>query len=371
VAGINLTDAELTRIAAQGGITFGDAAQTGDITFVTAAISATAVTALQNPTGGGKIVLDDQNGIAAALADGTGYVTLLAGLGGILAASPSNITPEIAATGIVLLDTNGPVGSLTNRIQFAAGTPSQIAVGTAFAPSGVFISGLNSLNLGNILVSNTGTIDVTARTDINVAPNSTITAGTISLAADTREDGPVRAASSTIQLGGDFTTRAGEFPDGPTDLLFASSTGTGVQHLDTGGQTFHNISLNGGVPLQLVNNPLNLTGTLNATASPFDLNGQAVTVAGLTTDDVNLLPDSAPESFLGGLLVNGNFQGGSGPVTAGGVTIGRPPSSSPRARRSSTPAISPIRAASSTPTGAPSSSPGSTSESTARTSSTT
>jgi sugar lactone lactonase YvrE len=200
VAGINLTDAELARITVQGGITIGDSGQTGDISFVTAAFTGTAVIAQQNPTGGGKIVLDDQNGAASALADGAGNITLLAGLGGILATSSSNLTPEIAATGTVLLDTLGPVGSPRNRIQFAAAAPTQIVVGRAFASTGAFLSGLNSLNLGNILVSDTGTADVTARTDISVAPNSTIGAGTISLATDVREDGTGDDGNGTLTI---------------------------------------------------------------------------------------------------------------------------------------------------------------------------
>ena len=87
VAGINLTDAELANIttSSSGSITFGDAAQTGDITVCDRhgaghdARPASTV-ALQSPAGPGKIVFDQQ-GVGRGLNPNGGSVLLTPGYG--------------------------------------------------------------------------------------------------------------------------------------------------------------------------------------------------------------------------------------------------------------------------------------------------
>jgi hypothetical protein len=100
VAGINLTSAELARIATQpsGTLTIGDAAQTGNITFsgATTTTAGASIVVLQSSTGPGQIVLDTSTGIA--LNGNGGRVIFVSGLGGVTAA----LSPTFAA-----LKTNG------------------------------------------------------------------------------------------------------------------------------------------------------------------------------------------------------------------------------------------------------------------------
>ena len=81
-----------------------------------------------------------------------GDVTITAGTNGITAASANNTFAEIATTGLVTLNTTGPIGTSTNRIQFdAANTPSSVVIGGKKQPgSGVFLGGLGNLTLGAI-----------------------------------------------------------------------------------------------------------------------------------------------------------------------------------------------------------------------------
>ena len=117
---------------------------------------------------------------------GSGNVTLLAGTGGI-AGNASDSTAEIATTGAVALDSYGPIGTSSNRIQFDAGhTPSSVSVGATLTPSSVYLDGLGNLTLGSVhgAAANT-TLDVTARSGLTVAAGALISTGTgtISLAA--------------------------------------------------------------------------------------------------------------------------------------------------------------------------------------------
>ncbi len=198
VIGINLTSAELATIAttASGTVTFGDSDQTGNITIATATLATIAgvsAAVMESPIGGGKIILDDGVDSASALNGNGGTITLTAGTGGIAAASVNNNTAEIATTGTsVTFNTTGPIGTITNRIQFgdaANATQQIISIGTNSQPSSVYLDGLGSLTLGSILGAPGAPIDVTARTKLVVANNATITSGdsafcTMSLGAD-------------------------------------------------------------------------------------------------------------------------------------------------------------------------------------------
>ena len=109
VVGVNLTNAELARVftSSFGTITFGDPAQTGDITVsgATPAVTAGAATTVsQDTAGAGKIVLDGSAG--TALNGNGGRVTLTPGLGGItgtLSAGAALLTTKgFVATGLTL-----------------------------------------------------------------------------------------------------------------------------------------------------------------------------------------------------------------------------------------------------------------------------
>ena len=122
-------------------MTIGDSAQAGNVTFTTATSATTpgaSTVVVQDPTGLGQIILDDGNGSGTALNGNGGTISLNAGTGGIVAASANNTAAEIATTGAtVSLNTIGPIGSSSNRIQFAddANTAQQnVIVGSTNEP---------------------------------------------------------------------------------------------------------------------------------------------------------------------------------------------------------------------------------------------
>ncbi|MCY2965086.1 MAG: hypothetical protein NT069_15865 [Planctomycetota bacterium] len=162
VAGINLTDAELDRIAVQpqGSLTIGDAIQNGDI-FITTATFASSPSAnlfvQQNPGGTGAIVLNDESGSGPALDGNGGGIALLAGTGGVRVVSAANNQPELATNGpFIRIDTAGGIGTLTHPLQLAhnASQSTLVEIGTTVRPSGpVNLDGLGSLALGRILLN--------------------------------------------------------------------------------------------------------------------------------------------------------------------------------------------------------------------------
>ena len=198
--GLAISNAELARIFTTGAITFGDPSQTGTITFAAAITPGTSVVALQSPTGPGTIVLDDASG--TALAAGTGSVSLTAGSGGIVATG-SDTTVAIGSSGEVSLNTKGGIGSSDHRIVFdATQTPAGVVVGDTSAPgSGVYLSALGALTLGDISTTN-APLNVTAAAALTVAANALLDTGTgtISLAADVNADGTGNTNSGTLSI---------------------------------------------------------------------------------------------------------------------------------------------------------------------------
>ena len=102
VDGVNLTDAELAHIstAATGTVTFGDANQTGNLTFVTATtatIPGAATVVLQSSSGPGAIVLDEQFQSRAVNGNG-GSVSLTAGTSGICVINAARGVHEVVTT---------------------------------------------------------------------------------------------------------------------------------------------------------------------------------------------------------------------------------------------------------------------------------
>jgi hypothetical protein len=213
VAGINLTGAELAQIgtAVGGSMTIGDSSQTGDITFEMAspaAVLGASTVVVQSPTGPGQIILDDDNGSGTALNGNGGNISISAGTGGIVAASTANGTAEIGTTGaMVTLNTTGPIGAAGSPIQFAddANSAQQVVqIGSSNEPSGVFLDGLGSLTLGEILGATTSAqIDVTARDNLVVAPGAIVDSGTntLSLGADLNADGMGDDGAGALSIG--------------------------------------------------------------------------------------------------------------------------------------------------------------------------
>ena len=198
VAGINLTNAELAAMTtlSTGGVDFGDEDQTGNIYVNMATLATTpgsATTIGQSSTGSGQIVLNDGNGTFSALNGNGGSIELFAGTGGIVAASANNNTAEIVTTGpSVFIVTTGPVGTLSNRIQFADNANSAQQVVTIDYASAIYLDGLGNLTLGTLITGPDAPIDVTARTNLIVNAHSSIqtqstsvnTISTLSLGAD-------------------------------------------------------------------------------------------------------------------------------------------------------------------------------------------
>jgi uncharacterized repeat protein (TIGR03803 family) len=211
VAGVNLTSAELGRIyTAPGTITFGDGSQTGNITFTTASPGATigtAIVAVQASGGPGTIILDDGAGSGTALSASGGTISLTAGTGGIVALSGSNSTAELATSGTTItLNTVGPIGTSSNRIQFADNTnlaQQNVVIGTMLQPASLYLDGLGSLTLGAIKGGASTPIDVTARTNLVVAANATVNshAGSLSLGADLTAAGVGDDGVGTLTIG--------------------------------------------------------------------------------------------------------------------------------------------------------------------------
>ncbi len=230
-AGINLSNPELACINAAGRLNIGDATQTGDITFVTA-LHAGPVMASEAIDSNARIVLDDGGGSAPALATGSGSVFLQAGFGGVVAASASNATAELATTGGVTIATDGPVGTAANRIQFADGDQVTIpGIARLFgATSSDYLDGLGNLTLGDLTGA---TIDVTARGNLTVPALAIVqtSANPISLAADVRPDGTgddgtgtLTIATGATVIGGTVTLRGADISLGVTANPLATAS---------------------------------------------------------------------------------------------------------------------------------------------------
>jgi sugar lactone lactonase YvrE len=187
--GINLTNAELARFfegaanyplappfgnAPPDTITFGDSAQTGDITFADAtlpAVNAGAnLAALESTSGGAQIVLDNESGTAPAIQVGAngGGVALTSGTGGIVEASTNtNQVPDIsnAAPHVnfafdgdwgVKLISGAAIGSAAQPLQVNApdGLDTTSATGTT-------IGGVSAVNYFTANNSMSGGISIT------------------------------------------------------------------------------------------------------------------------------------------------------------------------------------------------------------------
>ena len=225
VAGVNLTDAELAQILigpaslnnnSPGEVVIGSGGSlTGNITFTTATVASTvgALTyVMQYASGPGQIILDDGAGTGTALNGNGGRIILDAGTGGIVAASANNATAEIATTGTTVnLNTTGPIGTSSNRIQFAdnANTALQKIIigqwGSVNEPSSsVYLDGLGSLTLSSLQGRTANTlIDVTARTNLTVLASTTVDSGTstLRLGADLKADGTGDDGTGTLSIG--------------------------------------------------------------------------------------------------------------------------------------------------------------------------
>jgi sugar lactone lactonase YvrE len=275
VAGINLTAAELGRFIAPGSITVGDSTQTGTITFTNAPFNTESVQVVESPTGPGRIVLDEAR-TGFALLDLGGTVILSAGTGGIQEINAASLTSAVIATRLELT-TPGSVGSLVQPL-----VVSVPELGTGAVGGSLFLT-----------------------------DNAALTTG-----------GPLTlGVSAYLTLLDNFFAHAGDIVARAINLTF---NGYHDEEFDAGGLVFSNVMHKGTGTLQLVGDGLTVKG--NVTNAPdagnFDANDLPVTVTGLTTIDGGIyLAGAGTQVFSGGLVVNAAFDGGTGTVTTGGVTI--------------------------------------------------
>jgi sugar lactone lactonase YvrE len=275
VAGVNLSAAELARIIAPGSLTIGDPTQTGNITLTNAIFATESVQVVESPTGPGRIVLNDANQYFA-LNDFRGSVILTAGTGGVQEMNNTQGATDIYAA-LLQLTTPGSVGSLVH-------------------PLSVFVPDLGPGAVG-------GSVFLSDRAPLTTGGPLTV------------------GVSAYLTLLDNFFSHAGDLVARAINLTFA---GNQDEQFDSGGQVFSNVLHKGEGTLRLVGDGLTVKGNLtNAPgAGNFDANDLPVTVAGLTTiDGGTYLAGAGTQVFTGGLVVNAAFDGGSGSVTTGGVTI--------------------------------------------------
>jgi YDG domain len=250
IAGINLTNTELAAIAttSTGRVTFGDEDQTGNITINMATLATTLGSSTwiqQSVTGAGQITLIDGNGSATALNGNGGSIELIAGTGGIVAASANNNTPEIATT--------GPSGTPSNRIQFAdnSNTAEQIVTVSNYLyfnvpPGAVYLDGLGSLTIGTILAGSGAAVSITSRNNLAVVANSVIQSentlnSTISLGADLTFAGTGDNGAGTLTIGSNdlvvatnLNLSGADFNISPTATVYGLSGNTPPTLLSSG-----------------------------------------------------------------------------------------------------------------------------------------
>ena len=260
VAGINLTDAELTCIqtAATGTVTIGDSTQTGNITFKTARVAATAgagTVVVQATGGAGQIVLNDQ-GTGPALDGNGGTVQLTPGSGGVAVIQSSSAAGDVA---IVSNGFGSPAAPLSLSLNFAPtfGTLFTLVSNTATPASSNPIAGAFSnlpaggtlsatyAGITHIFVASYGGGD---GNDLVLTDITTVTATTVSSSQTSVVYGtPLTFTATVTAQGGGAAPTAGsvDFYDTTTgtDLglgTFGSSAGaTSTWSLATGVKTFH------------------------------------------------------------------------------------------------------------------------------------
>ena len=298
VAGVNLTGAELAQIytISSGAITIGDGKQTGAITLSTAMPATTfgaTLNVIQSTSGAGQIILDDGGGTSNAIHGNSGNVSLTAGTGGIVALSANDNTAEIGTAGAsVSLLTNGPIGSSTNRIQFAdhpSTTQQVVSVGSAaIQPSSVYLDGLGSLTLGSVLGGANTTVDITARTELTVSAGATINSG-----------------ASTLSLGADLT--AAETGDNGVGTLSINAGATVISS---------NASANA---IKLRGADINIDSSPNPAAVGADRHSS--TTPSVTYSSGLNVPEALAFDSSGNLYVANNGAGTVSEYAAGGTTL--------------------------------------------------
>ncbi len=233
-------------------------------------------------------------------------------VGGSLPAGPDVAVFDATSTWNCVIDVLVNINGIT--INGFAGAVSQNPGNTVTLGANGLTLVTGSFNASSSAVSLTGSLLVSGGTftgstgSVTVSGNVTLSSGTLV------------APTGTFSVNGNWATTGGTFTPGAGTVTFTRSGG-GAQTLDTGGQSFRNVSHTGTQTLQLITNPLIATGTLSQSAGTFAANALAVTVTGLTTVSGGTYQAStATQTFTGGLTVSaGTFTGSTGAVVVPGA----------------------------------------------------
>jgi|GEM_PF-1049815 len=179
-----------------------------------------------------------------------------------------------SATGPSVFDLGGfsaTVGTLTGAgivtDDAASGTGTLTVAGTGSTFAGTIQNGATATTSLTVNLTS-GTFDLSGAT-LNIQ-DFTLTAGTVMAPGTGR----------TFDVSGNFAINGGTFNADSGSVDFTSSTN--MQTLDSGGQSFANLTHSGAGVLQLANNGLTVTASFNNNAGSFDLNGQNWTMTGAT-----------------------------------------------------------------------------------------
>jgi hypothetical protein len=210
VAGVNLSDAELSRLAASR-FAIGNN-QVGDIVFTTAAFPGFAPVFVEQLASGDGRILFASDGVAPGLTAG-GQVTVFAGKRGVAATRAGDGAADVATRNLTF-STVGSIGSAANRLRLAPSTSVRIA---SLPAAGVFLGGLGDVTLDGVFVTTGAVVDVTAAGNLILSENVSAF-GPVSLAADTRLDGSGDDGSGLLLsfsfirvTGTDVTLRGADF----------------------------------------------------------------------------------------------------------------------------------------------------------------
>ena len=284
------------------------------------------VAAIPSGTGKGNVSLSgtlDLNGNSITLNGLSGNGGINSSAAGILTLSLGANDQSSSYGGAI---TNGTATSLA-LIKIGTGTLTLASVGTNTYTGGTIISDGTLLlgndrtlpSSGNVFVDAGGTLDIYGRTGANAAMGALTGTGIVTNSA---------VNTGTITLGnGDVTnTFNGVLRDGASPLaLWKSGTGTLTLTPASNNAFSGGITINGGV-LQAGNaDALNSAGTNvvsfgSATGTKLQLNGNAITIAGLSASSANPVLENASGITAASLIINnssnysyaGVIQDGSG-----------------------------------------------------------
>ena len=184
------------------------------------------------------------------------------------AANATSANSAVTLNGTGTLDLNG-FGTIIDGLSDDAAGNATVTNSSATTAATLTFQGTGSNFTGAIQGGTSAAISLA----VNLASGVlNLTNAMLSIATFTLTAGTVTAPSSghSFKVSGDWTINGGTFTANGGTVDFTATTG--IQALDSGGQSFNNLSHTGAGVLQLVNNPLTVGGNLtnDAGAGSFD-----------------------------------------------------------------------------------------------------